>query len=63
MKILISLLVLFYSIVGFAQSAESVLKSLQNKFDSISDLSADVNQKSMANQVYPASYLSKKKTS
>ena len=46
MKILISLLVLFYSIVGFAQSAESVLKSLQNKFDSISDLSADVNQKS-----------------
>jgi chaperone LolA len=32
--------------VGFAQDAETVLKLLQNKFDSISDLSADVIQKS-----------------
>jgi len=46
MKILISLLVLFYSTVGFTQSAESVLKSLQNKFDSITDLTTDVAQKS-----------------
>lgn len=46
MKILISLLVLFYSAIGFTQSAESVLKSLQNKFDSITDLTADVTQKS-----------------
>ena len=46
MKILISLLVLFCSTVGFTQSAESVLKSLQNKFDSVTDLSADVVQKS-----------------
>ena len=45
MKILISLLVLFLSTVGFTQNAESVLKSLQNKFDSISDLTADVAQK------------------
>ena len=45
MKILISLLVLFLSTVGFAQNAESVLKSLQNKFDSITDLTADVTQK------------------
>ena len=45
MKILISLLVLFLSTVGFPQSAESVLKSLQNKFDSITDLTADVAQK------------------
>ena len=45
MKILISLLVLFLSTVGFTQSAESVLKSLQNKFDSITDLTADVAQK------------------
>ncbi len=30
----------------YSQSAESVLKSLQNKFDSITDLSADVTQKS-----------------
>jgi outer membrane lipoprotein carrier protein len=46
MKFLISLLVLFYSTVGFTQSAESVLKSLQNKFDSITDLTTDVAQKS-----------------
>lgn len=45
MKTILSFIILFYSAVGFAQSAESVLKSLQNKFDSISDLSADVNQK------------------
>jgi len=46
MKILISLLVFFYSTAGFTQTAESVLKSLQNKFDSIQDLTADVAQKS-----------------
>jgi outer membrane lipoprotein-sorting protein len=45
MKFLISLLVLFFSTVGFTQNAESVLKSLQNKFDSITDLTADVAQK------------------
>jgi chaperone LolA len=45
MKILISLVLFCYS-VGFAQDAESVLKSLQNKFDLISDLTADINQKS-----------------
>lgn len=45
MKTILSFIIMFYSAVGFAQSAESVLKSLQNKFDSISDLSADVNQK------------------
>jgi len=46
MKTILSFLILFYSTVSFSQSAESVLKSLQNKFDSISDLSADVTQKS-----------------
>ena len=45
MKILISLLVLFLSTVGFTQNAESVLTSLQNKFDSITDLTVDVAQK------------------
>ncbi len=46
MKIFISLLFFFYSSIGFAQNAGSVLKLLQNKFDSITDLSADVSQKS-----------------
>jgi chaperone LolA len=46
MKIIISLLVFLYSSIVFAQSADSVLKSLQNKFDSITDLTADVAQKS-----------------
>lgn len=46
MKIIICFLVFFYTSVGFTQSAESVLKSLQNKFDSITDLSTDVAQKS-----------------
>ncbi len=46
MKIIISLLVFFYTSIGFTQSSELVLKSLQNKFDSITDLSTDVSQKS-----------------
>ena len=46
MKVLISLLVLLLSTVGFTQNAESVLKSLQNKFDSITDLTSDIAQKS-----------------
>ena len=46
MKILLSFLLFIYSTVSFSQSAESVLKSLQNKFDSITDLTTDVAQKS-----------------
>lgn len=46
MKIIFSLFYLIYSTLGFAQSAESVLKSLQDKFDSITDLSVDVTQNS-----------------
>ena len=46
MKILLSLLMFVFSTLGFSQNAESVLRSLQNKFDSISDLTADVAQKS-----------------
>jgi outer membrane lipoprotein-sorting protein len=46
MKIIFSLFYLVYSTIGFAQNAESVLKSLQNKFDSITDLSVDVTQNS-----------------
>lgn len=46
MKLLLSLILVIYSSVSFSQSAEDVLKSLQNKFDSISDLSVDVSQSS-----------------
>lgn len=45
MKTILSLIIILYSTCSFGQSAESVLKSLQNKFDSISDLSANVIQK------------------
>lgn len=45
MKIILSLIILLYSTVSFSQTAESVLKSLQTKFDSITDLRADVTQK------------------
>ncbi len=45
MKISISLFVLLLSTVGFTQNAESVLKSLQNKFDSVTDLTSDIAQK------------------
>ncbi len=45
MKTILGLIILFCSTVTFSQNAESVLKSLQNKFDSISDLSAEVTQK------------------
>lgn len=46
MKIIFSLFYLIYSTIGFAQSAESVLKALQDKFDSVNDLSVDVTQNS-----------------
>lgn len=46
MKILLGILLFVFSTHSFSQTAESVLKSLQNKFDSISDLTADVTQKS-----------------
>ncbi|MBK7631614.1 MAG: outer membrane lipoprotein carrier protein LolA [Ignavibacteriales bacterium] len=46
MKTILSLIMLCYSTFAFSQSAESVLKSLQNKFDSITDLTAKVSQKS-----------------
>lgn len=46
MKLIIYLLFFITSTFGVAQTAESVLKSLQNKFDSISDISADIVQKS-----------------
>lgn len=45
MKVLLSVIFIFFSNVLFSQSAESVLSSLQNKFNSINDLSADVAQK------------------
>lgn len=44
MKILLSVIFLFFSGVLFPQSAESVLSSLQSKFNSINDLSADIFQ-------------------
>ncbi len=46
MKILLSIILFVFSTYSFSQNAESVLKSLQNKFDSITDLTADVSQKS-----------------
>lgn len=46
MKILLSVILFIFSTFSFSQTAESVLKSLQNKFDSISDLTTDVSQKS-----------------
>jgi outer membrane lipoprotein-sorting protein len=45
-KLLLSLILVICSSVSFSQNAEDVLKSLQNKFDSISDLSVDVSQSS-----------------
>lgn len=47
MKIIFSLFYLVCSTIGFAQSAEIVLKSLQDKFNSITDLSVDVAQNSI----------------
>jgi outer membrane lipoprotein-sorting protein len=46
MKTILSLLFFLYSAIGFAQDAESVLKTLQDKFNSITDLSVDVTQNS-----------------
>jgi len=45
MKIILSFILFFFTSITFAQNAETVLKSLQTKFDSIADLTADVSQK------------------
>jgi len=44
MKTILSLIILLCSTVSFSQTAESVLKSLQAKINSIADLSANVTQ-------------------
>lgn len=44
MKILVSLILFFFTSVSFSQDAESLLKSLQNRFDGIEDLSVNVSQ-------------------
>lgn len=44
MKTILSLIILFCSTISFSQTAESVLKSLQAKINSIADLSANVTQ-------------------
>jgi outer membrane lipoprotein-sorting protein len=45
MKIIISLYLLLYTSFAFSQNANDVLKSLQNKFNSITNLSADISQR------------------
>lgn len=45
MKLLFSFILIIFTSVTFSQDAETVLKSLQNKFDSINDLTATVSQK------------------
>ncbi len=45
MKSIISLIILFFATTTFSQNAEAVLKSLQNKFNSINSLSVNVTQK------------------
>lgn len=45
MKFIINLIILFFATTTFSQNAEAVLKSLQNKFNSINSLSVNVTQK------------------
>ena len=44
MKTILGFIFLFFTSIGFFQDAETVLKSLQSKFDSITDLTADISQ-------------------
>lgn len=60
MKNLISLFLIFFSAIAFSQNAEAVLKSLQNKFDSISTLSVDVTQKTNVKSVQTGKMFFKK---
>jgi len=60
MKNLISLFLIFFSAIAFSQNAEAVLKSLQNKFDSISSLSVDITQKTNAKSVQTGKMFFKK---
>lgn len=45
MKLLFSFILIIFTSAIFSQDAETVLKSLQNKFDSINDLTATISQK------------------
>jgi len=45
MKLIFSLILIIFTSVTFSQDAQTVLKSLQNKFDSINDLTVTVSQK------------------
>ncbi len=60
MKNLISLFLIFFSAIAFSQNAEAVLKSLQNKFNSISTLSVDITQKTNAKSVQTGKMFFKK---
>lgn len=60
MKNLIVLFLVFFTSIAFSQDAETVLKSLQNKFDSISTLSADVTQRTNAKSVQTGKMFFKK---
>lgn len=60
MKNLISLFLIFFSAIAFSQNAEAVLKSLQNKFDSISTLSVNITQKTNAKSVQTGKMFFKK---
>ena len=44
MKLIFNFLLFIFTSVTFSQNAETVLKSLQDKFDSIADLTANVSQ-------------------
>jgi len=60
MKIIISLLTILFFTTSYSQDAESVLKSLQKKFDSINDLSVEVTQKSNSKSVLTGKMFFKK---
>ena len=60
MKIIISLLTILFFTTSYSQDAESVLKSLQKKFDSINDLSVEVTQKSNSKSVLAGKMFFKK---
>lgn len=44
MKTILGFIFLFFTSIGFSQNAETVLKSLQSKFDSVTDLTAEISQ-------------------
>jgi chaperone LolA len=60
MKYLMFFLVMMITTISYSQTADEVLKSIQNKFDTVNDLTADLIQKANGKKVFSGKIYFKK---